>query len=268
MNSLGHAGSSSFITGGSGPSDVIAYPSLSQLFSSSAGGNGSTTPSQIASQIMSSYPAWAQTQSSNALSASALTTIFGIQADLIVNQNAPVAELFFDTGFPVSSGFGIDMWQLLPFSRGNVSITSTSVFTKPKVTVNYFSVPYDLAVQTAGARAARKILNHSAFSSISAGEQQPGTGTVPNNSNGGTDADWQRWIRGSNGFVAVSHPIGTCAMMRRSLGGVVDARLRVYDTLNLRVVDASVLPMQVSAHLSSPLYGIAEKAADIIKSGV
>ncbi len=70
----------------------------------------------------------------------------------------------------------------------------------------------------------------------------------------------------SAGFSAVSHPIGTAAMMKRSLGGVVDAHLKVYDTANVRVVDASVMPIQVSAHLSSTLYGIAEKAADLIKA--
>lgn len=47
---------------------------------------------------------------------------------------------------------------------------------------------------------------------------------------------------------------------------MVDAHLRVYDVSNVRVVDASIMPTQLSAHLSSPLYGIAEKAADFIKA--
>ena len=86
---------------------------------------------------------------------------------------------------------------------------------------------------------------------------------------GGSDADWKKWINKdgtSGGFSAVSHPIGTAAMMRRGLGGVVDAQLKVYDTANVRVVDASVLPLQISAHLQSTLYGVAEKAADLIKA--
>lgn len=47
---------------------------------------------------------------------------------------------------------------------------------------------------------------------------------------------------------------------------MVDAHLLVYDTVNIRVVDASILPLQVSAHLQSTLYGVAEKAADLIKA--
>ncbi len=55
-------------------------------------------------------------------------------------------------------------------------------------------------------------------------------------------------------------------MMPKELGGVVDNKLLVYGTANLRVVDASIMPFQVSGHLTSTLYAIAEKAADIIKA--
>ncbi|EJC99458.1 uncharacterized protein FOMMEDRAFT_160512 [Fomitiporia mediterranea MF3/22] len=65
----------------------------------------------------------------------------------------------------------------------------------------------------------------------------------------------------------VNHGIGSAAMMRRDLGRVIDGSLRVYDTTNVRVVGGSIRPLHVSAHPSSTLYGVAEKAADIIKSG-
>jgi choline dehydrogenase-like flavoprotein len=54
-------------------------------------------------------------------------------------------------------------------------------------------------------------------------------------------------------------------MLPRELGGVVDKNLTVYGTYNVRVIDASVLPMQVSGHLTSTLYAISERAADMIK---
>lgn len=46
---------------------------------------------------------------------------------------------------------------------------------------------------------------------------------------------------------------------------MVDERLKVYGTSNVRVVDASVFPSQVSGHLTATVYAIAERAADIIK---
>ena len=105
---------------------------------------------------------------------------------------------------------------------------------------------------------------------------------VPDNAQRGTDEAWQSWIKAN--FLSVTHPLGSAAMMRRSLGGacylssppvsiltlylsgVVDAQLKIYDVSNVRVVDASMMPLQISAHLSATLYGVAEKAADLIKA--
>lgn len=53
-------------------------------------------------------------------------------------------------------------------------------------------------------------------------------------------------------------------MLSRELGGVVDEELRVYGTDNVRVVDASVIPLQVTGHLVATIYAIAGRAADII----
>ncbi|KAK7050037.1 hypothetical protein VNI00_005469 [Paramarasmius palmivorus] len=268
MNSIGASGNG-FDFGGRGPSDAIAYPNIYQLF----GGKANDSVNKIKNNLSN----WASSQASSALSVEALEQIYQVQSGLIIDHNAPVVELFYDSGFPeyvdlsvlrpflsyVDSTIGIDMWQLLPFSRGSVSITSNDPFTKPQVQVNYFNVDWDLDVQIAGARLSRRIVTSPPLSDLSNGETIPG-GDVPDNEERGSDADWRSWI--TNGFAAVAHPIGTCAMMKRSLGGVVDAQLKVYDTTNVRVVDASVLPLQISAHLSATLYGFAEKAADLIKS--
>lgn len=71
----------------------------------------------------------------------------------------------------------------------------------------------------------------------------------------------------SNSFLDRSnfHPVGTASMLPREKGGVVDADLKVYGTENVRVIDASIIPFQVCGHLTSTVYAVAEKAADIIK---
>ena len=91
MSVLG-AGGNGFDEGGSGPTDAIAYPNLYQIFGSNA--------NATVSHIQSSLATWAASQAGNGLSAAALQQIFQIQANLIINNNAPVSELFFDVGYP------------------------------------------------------------------------------------------------------------------------------------------------------------------------
>ena len=75
-----------------------------------------------------------------------------------------------------------------------------------------------------------------------------------------------QWLIQSASAQPNYHPIGSASMMSRDLGGVVDPFLKVYGTRNVRVVDASVMPFQVSGHLTSTLYALSEKAAEIIKA--
>jgi choline dehydrogenase len=70
--------SNKFDPKGSGPSDVIAFPNLFELF----GGDANS----IVSKIWSSLGRWANEQAGNALSAKALQTIYQIQADVIINS--------------------------------------------------------------------------------------------------------------------------------------------------------------------------------------
>ncbi|TDL15334.1 alcohol oxidase, partial [Rickenella mellea] len=258
LNAL--AAGANFDVGGVGPNNCIAFPNLYQLFG--------TQGNAMAQNITNSVPSWAKSQAVNGLSANALQTIFDVQAKLIVNENAPIFELLF---LSEAGRFGMVVWNLLPFSRGSVTIISPDAFINPKVTVNWFSVDFDLKVQIAGVRLVRQLFNSPPLSSLSTGEILPGTSVVPDDPPGsfGTDVAWRKYILDLTpgaGFGPNNHTIGTCSMMRRELGGVVDASLKVYDTKNLRVVDASVLPLQLSAHLSSTVYGVAEKAADIIKA--
>ncbi len=61
------------------------------------------------------------------------------------------------------------------------------------------------------------------------------------------------------------HPTGSCSMMPREKGGVVDANLRVYGCRNLRVCDASIIPITPRANPQASVYAVAERAADLLK---
>ncbi|KAJ7147806.1 hypothetical protein C8R43DRAFT_952828 [Mycena crocata] len=71
------------------------------------------------------------------------------------------------------------------------------------------------------------------------------------------DAAVAEWIK--QAVFTSYHPVGTAAMLPREEGGVVDATLRVHGTANVRVVDASIIPVQMSCHPMATIYAIAEK---------
>jgi len=41
--------------------------------------------------------------------------------------------------------------------------------------------------------------------------------------------------------------------------GVVDNKLKVYGTTNLRVADGSIIPLPLAAHIQATIYAIGEK---------
>jgi choline dehydrogenase-like flavoprotein len=69
-------------------------------------------------------------------------------------------------------------------------------------------------------------------------------------------------------FISHYHVTGTCSMLPKKLGGVVNERLTVYGIPNLRIVDASVFPMIPRGNIQASVYAVAERAADIIKEDI
>ena len=90
------------------------------------------------------------------------------------------------------------------------------------------------------------------------------SGGITQDPNFGSDEAWKKYIL--DNFESVWHPIGTAAMLPESSGGVVDSNFKVHNIENVYIIDSSIIPMQMSTHLSSILYGIAEKAVAYLKS--
>ncbi|KAL1605373.1 hypothetical protein SLS60_004921 [Paraconiothyrium brasiliense] len=141
------------------------------------------------------------------------------------------------------------------FARGYVHINPTDASAKPEYNPAFVSNEYDMKALVELSKYIRKIATTAPFSEIWVDEYEP-------NLEVDTDAEWEDFVRKNvNTFY---HPVGTCSMLPREDGGVVDSMLTVYGTSNLRVVDASIIPLLVSAHPQTAIYGIAERAAEAI----
>lgn len=171
--------------------------------------------------------------------------------DIYASQVGLVEILFAD----IYGSINIQVALQQPLSRGSILINSADPFNGPTIDPGYLSQDIDLHLLREGHKLARRI--GTAMSGTLGAETSPGSSVAD-------DASWDAWIRQNAG--TEYHPSSSCSMLPQEQGGVVDANLKVYGTTNLRVIDASVAPTAVSAHLMTATYGIAEIGAGIIQA--
>ncbi|RFU72424.1 gmc oxidoreductase [Trichoderma arundinaceum] len=145
-----------------------------------------------------------------------------------------------------------------PFSRGSVHISSANVDELPTWDPNFNSNPLDLEISARHVQFVELLRRTSPFGDIF----KPNGARIPQ-VEGDTLENAREIVRQSQ--VSDFHPACSLSMKPREQGGVVDNRLRVYGTKGLRVVDASVFPLQPAGNIQSMVYTVAEKAADLIK---
>ncbi|KAJ5450942.1 Glucose-methanol-choline oxidoreductase [Penicillium cf. griseofulvum] len=176
-------------------------------------------------------------------------------ASKIFNTPTGQVELLFMNS-DANGDIGITAAIQHPFSHGRIYINSSDPMDYPVIDPNYLANPADAELLLEGIKLARKIGETNPMSKSLTNETSPGSSVQ-------SDEEWVEWLRKSAG--TEFHPSSSCAMLPEKQGGVVDANLRVYGLTNVRVADASIIPISLSTHLMSSTYGVAEQASDIIR---
>ncbi|KIJ37143.1 GMC oxidoreductase [Sphaerobolus stellatus SS14] len=188
----------------------------------------------------------------------ALKKQYTIQMARLKNPDMPVFEIIVN---PV-----LTEWIMLNLARDPT--------TYPALDANYFDHQIDLDIMVEAFKFGRDLANHEPLKKVVAREANPGP-------NVGTEADiismydpllLHTFLKSipslsehiKDNLCTVWHTSDTLPMLPEEDGGVVDPKLRVYGTSNIRVVDISIIPLQLSIHTQTIAYGIAEKTADII----
>lgn len=147
-------------------------------------------------------------------------------------------------------------WQQRPESSGHLLARSANPFEAPEIQPNYLADEMDRQVLLGGMRLARRLLQTEPMQRYFVNEEFPGIDAQ-------SDSELLAFAkeRGTTTF----HLMGTCRMAPTTdKTAVVDDQLRVHGLEGLRVADASIMPMMLSANLNAATLMIGEKAADLI----
>ena len=162
---------------------------------------------------------------------------------ILLSRVGQVELLLFAVGSRGSGDQTISIQLALqhPYSQGRLYITTDDPFDYPTIDPQYLTHWADATLMRQAIRLARKIAATSPLTDVLGNEVSPGPKVT-------SDAAIDQYV--ANGITTEFHPANTLAMLPRNQGGVVDARLRVYGLQNVRAVDASIFPVQFSAHVS------------------
>ena len=160
-----------------------------------------------------------------------------------------------DLAFLLGDGYSLHVCDLRPKSRGEITLASNDPMDKAHINANYLSAPQDMERMVKAVKLARKILAAPAFNPYRGEEMRPSLQCQ-------SDEEIRQFIR--ERAETIYHPVGTCKMGNDFMA-VVDDELRVHGLKNLRVVDASIMPLLVAGNTNAPTVMIAEKASEMIK---
>lgn len=246
---------------GQGASSSIGQPNMAQLFPQNI--------SAMASYVEANIERWASeaVDAGGATDIDSLVAEYRLMARGLFERKWAASENFFGNGFwGNDSDLSSSVYTLHPFSRGFTHARSTDPFDLPIVDPRYWTAEIDMDMEVGGLEAATKIFDTPEVMAV----RHPQTPMLPEINattlepfGGSRYAFWRNHILSTYG--ALQHAVGTCSMKPKQSSGVVDTRFKVYGTENVRVVDASVIPMQISAHTQASVYAFAEWASDIIK---
>ena len=151
-------------------------------------------------------------------------------------------------------GFMYSMGIMRPASRGRVQLKTADPARHPAIRFNYLEERSDCKEMVDGVRRTREMVEQPAWDELRGMELAPGPDVQ-------TDEEILSWIRatGSTEF----HPCSTCRMGTDEKS-VTDGAGLVHGVAGLRVIDASIMPNNVTANLNAPVIMMAEKIADVI----
>jgi choline dehydrogenase-like flavoprotein len=178
--------------------------------------------------------------------------------------NSGNIELMFSNGFlgptpPTGNYITIITALVSPVGRGSVKLSSNDPYEHPLIDPGLLTHPHDLGTMVEAVKMSERLLSAPVWKDYVLEK----FGDFKNTSN---DDEIVQYLRNHAG--TVFHPVATASMSKKgATTGVVDPNLKVKGISGLRVVDASIWPFTPAAHTQAPVYIIAERAADVIKSG-